>query len=537
MEMNLRDFLDKIKHYNPELYIAENEEVSIKAVKFIEKNQSLFEPNYLYIGKSSNIPKTIPPSAAINILCIGNGNLQAKYKKNSMINLIILNNDIDIFTIFNEMQEILISHQQFAANSAKLLDSLISGKGIEHIVNVGCEILGNPICILDLSFKLIASSKNIEVDDPIWIELLTKGYCSYEFVPMANIQKFIEVVHKSSSPIFMGKDKFRIPRIISNIKVANKIVGYITSLECEKPFTRSDIDLIFLLCKVVSSEMQKSKFVQNIKGLRYENFIMDLLCGKDLDKKAIEERLSFLDLHFQNNLYVFVATVPQNNFVNISLHRIRDTIEYTLVNSKSIIYNDSVVVLISSNNKLSFDKDAFKKLTDFFKKNNIYGGLSRCFHDLADIKKFYQQSIKSIELGIHLKINNFIFFYEDLSVYHLLEVCSKQDNLKNFCHDSIFNLIEYDKKNNTDYVNSLYTYLINEKSQLETANVLNVCRSTLANRIDKIQNIMGISLNDAIITFRLILTFIILQYIDDPKSIDKLNIYKKLYEHGGTIND
>lgn len=537
MEMNFSDFLDKIKHFNPELYIAQKEEVIIKAVKLIEKDQSYFEPNYLYIGKSSNLPKTIPPNGPINILCITNSSLLSKYKKNSMLNLIILNNNMDIFTVFNEIQELLITNQQFAINSAKLLNSLISGKGIDHIVNVGCEILGNPICILDLSFKLIASSKNIVVDDPIWIELLTKGYCSYEFVPMASIQKFIEVVHKSKTPVFMGKDKFRIPRIISNIKVDNKVVGYITALECEKPFTRSDIELIFLLCKVVSSEMQKSKFVQNIKGLRYENFIMDLLCGKDLDKKAIEERLNFLDLHFKNNLYVLVATVPQNNFVNISLHRIRDTIEYMLVDSKSIIYNDSVVVLISCNDKVSPSKDNFKKLTEFFKKNNIYGGLSRCFQSLTDIKEYYVQSMKSIELGIHLKINKFIFSYEDLSVYHLLEICSKQNNLKNFCHGSIFALIEYDHKNNTDYMNSLYTYLINEKSQLETANILNVCRSTLANRIDKIQSIMGIDLNDAITTFRLILTFTILQYVDESKPIDQFSMRKKLHIHGGTTNE
>lgn len=536
MEMKLSDFLDKIDNYSPELYISQKEDVLIKAVKLIEKDQSFFEPNYLYIGKSSNLPKTIPPNGPINILCIASSSLLSKYKKNSNLNLIILNSNVDIFTIFNEVQEILINHQQFAINSAKLLDSLISGKGIEHIVDAGCEILGNPICILDLSFKLIASSKSIEVNDPIWIELLTKGYCSYEFVPMSNIQKFIEVVHKSKSPIFMGKDKFRIPRIISNIKIDNKVVGYLTALECEKPFTRNDIELIFLLCKVISSEMQKSKFVQNIKGLRYENFIMDLLCGKELDKKTIEDRLNFLDLHFKTNLYVLVATVSKNNFVNIPLHRIRDTIDYMLVDSKSIIYNDSVIVLISRNDKISLHKDNFKKLTEFFENNNIYGGLSRYFNNLSDIKEYYEQSMKSIELGIRLKLNKFIFSYEDLAVHHLLEICSKQNNLKNFCHASIFTLMEYDQNNNTDYMKSLYTYLINEKSQLETANILNVCRSTLASRIDKIQNIMGIELNDTITTFRLILTFIILQYVDESKLIDQISVNKKIHIHGGISN-
>jgi hypothetical protein len=537
MEMELSNFLNKIRTYNPELYISQKEGILIKAVKLLDKDQTLFESNYLYIGKTSNLPKVLPQDNHINILCITNNNIPSKYKKSPMLNLIVLNNSMDIITLFNEVQDMLTKQQQLAINSAKLLDCLVSEKGIEHIVNTGSELLSNPICIIDLSFKLLAASKNIQVDDPIWIELLTKGYCSFDFVSMSNVEKFIELVHKSSSPVFMSKDKFRIPRIISNIKVNNKVVGYLVALECEKPFNEDDLELIFLLCKVLSSEMQKSKFIQNTKGLRYENFIIDLLCGEKMDINSIEERLNFLDLHFKNNLYVLVVKVPQNKFVNTSLYRIRDTIDYMLMDSKSIIYNDSIVVVMSRNNKMSTLENSFVKLTEFLKKNKIYGGLSRCFHSLVDMQEYYQQALKSIELGIGIKTNKFLFLYEDFAVYHLLEICSTQNNLENFCHASIYDLMEYDKKNNTDYMNCLSTYLLNEKSQLETADILNICRSTLAHRIEKIQRIMNIDLNDAITTFRLILTFIILEYVDGTKLIDKLRNKGRLHIYGGASNE
>jgi sugar diacid utilization regulator len=354
---------------------------------------------------------------------------------------------------------------------------------------------------------------------------------------MSSVEKFIELAHKSNSPVFMSKDKLRIPRIISNIKVNNKVVGYLVAIECEKPFSEDDLELIFLLCKVLSSEMQKNKFLQNTKGLRYENLIIDLLCGEPMDARTIEERLNFLDLHFKNNLYILAVKVPQNNFVNVSLYRIRDTIEYILVDAKSIIYNDTIVVIISRNNKISTLENSFIKLTEFFKKNKIHGGLSRCFYSLIDLQEYYQQALKSIELGIGLRKNKFLFSYEDFAVYHLLEVCSKQNNLESFCHASIYDLMEYDQKNNTDYMNCLYTYLINEKSQLETADILNICRSTLAHRIEKIQRIMNINLNDAITTFRLILTFTILEYVDDTKLVDKLRNKRNLHIYGGASNE
>lgn len=517
MGMSLSNFLDKIKNYNPKLYISQTEGIMIKYVKLLEQNQTLFESDHLYVCETLDFKKIPPQKNAINILCLKSTTFQYKVSKNSILNLIFLNSNMPLFKAFNGIQNIIIKYQEFSIASVKLFNALISGRGLNYVVNTGCEILGNPICILDLSFKLIAYSKDIKVDDPVWIELLTKGYCSYNFVPKSNVRNFIDVVHKSSSPIFIGKDKFRVPRIISNIKINDKVVGYIAALECEKPFTRNDIEFIFLLCKVVASEMQKNSSLQNMKGLKYENFIMDLLNGKETDTRVIEERSKFLGLHFQPNLYVLVVDVPQNNFVNIPLHRIRDAIEYILVGSKSVIYENSVVVLISQKNRISNIDHSFSKIINFFKENHLHGGLSRCFHDLANTRKYYEQSLKAITLGMGLKINKFLFSYEDLAIFHMLETCSAKNDLKNFCHSSIFNLIRYDKSHNTKYLECLHYYLLNEKNQLKTSKTLNICRSTLVHRIEKIQEIMGVNLNDVKITFHITLSLIILKYTNEFK--------------------
>ncbi|CAB1244954.1 PucR family transcriptional regulator [Clostridium sp. MT-14] len=514
MNLTMHSLLNKINKYNPKLYICQKEDISIKAVKFLSESQSFFNPDYLYVGKDSDFPKVLPQNSTVNILCISNNLMTFKYAKKPMLNLIVLDDKINIFKIFNEIQEIIIEYQESDINSSKLLNALISGKGIQHIVNVGYEILGNPICILDLSFKLIASSKNAKVDDPIWVELLTKGYCSYNFTSKHNIKKFIEIIHKNNSPVFMNKDKFRIPRIISNIKINNTVVAYLTSLEYEKPFSRNDMDLIILLCRIISSEMQKNRFFQNAKGFRYENFIIDLLDGSENNKKTIEDRLNFLDLNFYYNLYVLVIFVPQNKFVHTSLHQVMDTIEYMLPGSKIIIYNDFIVALINRKDKIFNIEHTFSRLITFFKSNNIYGGLSRCFHNIADIKNYYEQSVKSIELGIRLIKDKFLFYYEDLAIYHLLEICSRQEDLKKFCHASIFALIKYDKINNTNYLHCLYTYLLNEKNQLKTASNLNICRSTLSHRLKRIQQIMNIDLNDTTTILSLTLTFMIFKYMD-----------------------
>ena len=44
MGMDLHTFLGKIKNYNPRLYISQTEGITIKYVKLLEENQTLFVP-------------------------------------------------------------------------------------------------------------------------------------------------------------------------------------------------------------------------------------------------------------------------------------------------------------------------------------------------------------------------------------------------------------------------------------------------------------------------------------------------------------
>ena len=53
-------------------------------------------------------------------------------------------------------------------------------------------------------------------------------------------------------------------------------------------------------------------------------------------------------------------------------------------------------------------------------------------------------------------------------------------------------LKEFDIANNTEYIRTLYTFLLNGSSKTKTTEVLYLHRNTLANRLQSIENILGI---------------------------------------------
>lgn len=125
----------------------------------------------------------------------------------------------------------------------------------------------------------------------MWIELTTKGFFSYETVSLMKHKKALEKVNNSKLPVlFLSKEKIEddhsnsnysvfpllsepsVTQVLSSINIKGKAVGRVVIMEVLQPIKDEDIDLLSLLCKVISSEMQKNKFLINSKGIMYEYF-------------------------------------------------------------------------------------------------------------------------------------------------------------------------------------------------------------------------------------------------------------------------
>ena len=65
-----------------------------------------------------------------------------------------------------------------------------------------------------------------------------------------------------------------------------------------------------------------------------------------------------------------------------------------------------------------------------------------------------------------------------------------------FTHPAIEKLKNYDQEKGSELCKTLITYLENERNLTETARLLFIHRNTLSNRIEKIQEIADINLDD-----------------------------------------
>ena len=532
MKIRFDDLAQKLNYYNPELYLSDNDCKSLFGVKLLEKRQENLEPNYLYIGKLSDLQTLSFDQSTVNILCIADITILEKYTKMSNLNLLILRKNVDLTSLLGEVLDYFSAEQAHTQSLTMLLETFTNAKDLQHIVDIGYEVLGNPIFLIDTSFKLLSYTKNIYIDDFLWNELIQNGYFRSESIFNFRNERSIEKVAKSTSPILFSSCKpttinkseatsvthSRLnpkthPRIISSVIIDNNVVANLCVIAYFKSFNSYDMELIEILCKSVSAEMRKSSYFSKTRGMMYEYFIADLINGS-INNTIVEERIKSLDWKIKKNFCVIVISDKQFAKESIPFNHIRTILETILRSSKSIEYDGYIVLIVNNNRENPLFEADIKAFKDFLLKYNLYGGISHTFDNIIHISKFYKQALTAIQIGYRTNKEATLYYYTDYAIFDMFDVCSTQRDLKDLCHPLLISLLEYDKKYNTNYAETLYAYVSNGQNQTKSANALHIHRNTLTYRITKIAEIIGIDLDDNTLMLHLLLSFKIQDYVN-----------------------
>lgn len=77
---------------------------------------------------------------------------------------------------------------------------------------------------------------------------------------------------------------------------------------------------------------------------------------------------------------------------------------------------------------------------------------------------------------------------------------------------SLLTILRYDRKHGTQYYNTLRSYLVNERNIPKTANALIIHRTTLTYRLEKMQELFNLNLDDDQRLYMLVSLFLLEEY-------------------------
>lgn len=134
-------------------------------------------------------------------------------------------------------------------------------------------------------------------------------------------------------------------------------------------------------------------------------------------------------------------------------------------------------------------------------------GVSDIFQDLMQLDVYIEQSSKAFAYGKDTVRDCRIFFYEDCQIQIIKNTLHRNVKPPMPLPQLLQALCEYDKENNTFYEQTLICYLNNFGDKQKTTAQLSIHRNTLKYRLNKIEEIYGVNLEDTCFLRKLFLSY------------------------------
>lgn len=169
----------------------------------------------------------------------------------------------------------------------------------------------------------------------------------------------------------------------------------------------------------------------------------------------------------------------------------------------SVWYHDCLVVALSlANRGLSVDVRRFvQELVEHIARTlhleRLSAGLSEPFTGTVSVPEaFIHASQALMSITYTNKVSFHVVLYEDLGLPFAVLNSLSEEHLQRLRARIIEPLLENDQSKHTQLYETLLAYLTHSRSLIETAQVLYLHRNTLSRRLEAIQKVLRINLND-----------------------------------------
>ena len=274
----------------------------------------------------------------------------------------------------------------------------------------------------------------------------------------------------------------------------------------------------------VTKEITRLIDYDQIESKKIHRLLNYLIFTADTEDKPTFDHEALVNLKISN--YNLVAIFVSSK----SLSQISDTQETDLqhylkelcdarnIPCHSMIYGNKVVLLISARTQkeleiyISYLEKVHESLSILCNDNKLLLAMGDIHRGPAQIRTSSKEAAATITILQKTGIKQ-ICRYKNLGLYRLF-LQMKPSEMQYYYHSQLDNLIDYDKKYNTECVETLKVFLDCFNNISKASRMLVIHRNTLLYRITKIEEVLGRSLSNPTVCIELHLALTIKNYLE-----------------------
>ena len=408
---------------------------------------------------------------------------------------IALGEGVDLKHAFNKLSEILDAFDIWERELKKAVDEFSS---YDAIVRCTDAVLDKPMSIMDDEFRYVAYSKRLAAESGHEAQFVDEhGYLPLEYINIAvTFPRYRESLAETG--VYQMSDLEN--GLHKNVFYEDKCVGRIT-LPSESDEAANDCSAQVLLVVARAVERLYAKtgtfFRSRNSDSRLRGLLCDALDGRRIDlseearllkNRAFKRDEDYYLVQFRSNMDKIVGHLGESLSTYISMHW-PGCIGFTYQEKTLMLANATYFERASG-------QDFEQTMALFLRESLLVAGLSRSFHDLADVRAAYIQTDIALACGELLDPTQWFPKFDSYALWHLIHHGAQGFLPRHICDPAVNALHEYDRAHGTELNKTLKVFIHERYNAVAAAKVLHLSRSAFLKRLSRIDEIANVNLGD-----------------------------------------
>lgn len=256
-------------------------------------------------------------------------------------------------------------------------------------------------------------------------------------------------------------------------------------------------------------------------GLKQE-LVSDICTGNLKSREELKIRCEVNGWDIKDNVVVVIFDLDEfkkktvdfnerNKKIEIIKEKLFKELRNAFLEADFTFYNfqisDSIIFVFENNEKYNQKRDeVFAKLMKDAKEDYNFTytvGIGRAVTNIFDAPISYEEARQAVKIGRSMLGLGLIHEYKDLELFSLLNQAVNKDILAGELMSPIRRLLDYDRENSSEYYNFLKEFINSNWSLTRTAENNYIHYNTAKYRLKKVEEIIGMQVEDTNARFRL----------------------------------
>lgn len=445
--------------------------------EFYMDGEDSFLTDHLYLATVEHLPRRPKIQRGAVLVCIGDA-VNLRYYEERLC-LITIHNKADFFKVYQYIQEIYSRYDEWERT---LYRDLLQDNSIPAMVRDSYAVFGKPVVVLDSSFHYLASA-GIDLQRSEWTASEKGALGTDSLTEFMRTSDLMTEKHGALRIDIKGN------RTLS-VNLFDKHALYAGCLSVslgEEEFSTGTDRLAEFLAGMLETAIEKSPSALGDEKPSLKSVMRTLIDEQPISQA---QRLILNGVN-QKTSYVCAILRYGNKKNRIPAGYICDSLEEAVEGLIAFENEDAIICFMKP--EAATENSAFARLAASM---NLQAGISSGFDDLFDIRIHYTQALCALENGRLMNPGKTLYSFDEYALSEMILNALGDLPASAYFPPGLAEIIRHDDSSGVSYLETLKVFLEENLSYTSAARRLYIHRSTLIDRIARIEKDLHISLKD-----------------------------------------